>query len=72
MLSECLSPHLHRASEAASEHGASCWLTTLPIAEQGFALPKAEFRDALLFNICLKLVYICGKTFSGVCFLFSM
>ena len=35
-----LSPQLRRAFEAASERGASCWLTTLPIAEHGFALSK--------------------------------
>jgi len=31
----------------ASEKGASSWLSTLPIAEHGFALLKGAFRDAL-------------------------
>ena len=35
---ERLSPHLRCAFEAASECGASSWLTTLPIAEHGFAM----------------------------------
>ena len=36
---ECLSPSLRRSFEAASERGASCWLTTFPIAEYGFTMP---------------------------------
>ena len=32
---------------AASEKGASAWLTTLPIEEHGFTLHKGAFRDAL-------------------------
>ena len=43
---ERLSPHLLHAFEAASESGASSWLTTFP----GFAMPKGEFCDAL----CLR------------------
>ena len=39
---ERLSPSLRCSFEAASERGASCWLTTLPIAEHGFAMPKGE------------------------------
>jgi len=35
LLCNQLSPHLRRAYDAASEQGALCWLTTLPIAEQG-------------------------------------
>ena len=33
LLSECLSPDLQCAFEAALEQGTSCWLNTLPIAE---------------------------------------
>ena len=33
--------------ELASEKGASCWLTTLPITEFGFTLHKGTFHDAL-------------------------
>ena len=33
-----------------SEKGASCWLTALPLSEDGYALHKGAFRDAL----CLR------------------
>ena len=36
--SDRLSPSLKRVFEAASERGASGWLTTLPIADHGFAM----------------------------------
>ena len=50
--SEHLSPFLRHSFEAASELGALCWLTTLPIAEHRFAMPKGEFRNALrMFEI---------------------
>ena len=57
---------LQRAMDVSSEKGASSWLTTLPIAEHGFALHKGTFRDAL----CLRYGWrpshlpsncICGK-----------
>ena len=51
-----LSPHLKRVFEVASERGASCWLTALPVAEHGFALPKSEFRDALCLRFGWKPV----------------
>ena len=35
--------NISRAFEAASERGASCWLTMLSIAEHGFALRKGNF-----------------------------
>ena len=44
---ERLSPFLRHSFEAASEHGASCWLPNLLIAEHGFGMPKGEFRDGL-------------------------
>ena len=53
-----LSSHLHCAFEAASEQGASCWLTTLPIAEHGFALSKGEFHDALCLRFGWQPVYL--------------
>ena len=71
MLCDQLSPQLRHAFEAASERGASCWLTTLPIAEHGFALSKGEFHDAL--QLCLRFGWqpvnlpqtcVCGKPFS--------
>ena len=49
-IKEKLTPTLKRAIDAATEKGASSWLTTLPIAEHGFALHKGAFRDAL----CLR------------------
>ena len=41
---------MKKAMELASEKGASAWLTTLPLAEEGFNLHKQAFRDAL----CLR------------------
>ena len=69
LLYEHLSPHLQRVFQAASEWVASCWLTTLPIAEHGFALPKGEFRDALCLRfgwqpVKLPQTCVCGKYFS--------
>ena len=65
MLCDQLSPHLHRAFEAASV----CWLTTLPTAEHGFALNKEEFCDALCLrfgwqSVNLPHMYVCGRSFS--------
>lgn len=45
-----LPSNLKKAVEVSSEKGASTWLTTLPIADHGFALHKGAFRDAL----CLR------------------
>ena len=45
-----LPTNLQRALKVSSEKGASSWLSTLPIAEHGFALHKGAFRDAL----CLR------------------
>ena len=53
----------------SSEEGSSSWLTALPLADQGFALHKGAFRDAL----CLRYGWqpqllpshcTCGKTMS--------
>ena len=49
-IKEKLPPTLKRAIDAATEKGASSWLTTLPITEHGFAIHKGAFRDAL----CLR------------------
>ena len=46
-LSKSLPESLRRSVELASEKGASCWLTTLPITEFGFTLHKGAFHDAL-------------------------
>ena len=64
-----LPTNLQRALKVSSEKGASSWLSTLPIAEHGFALHKGAFRDAL----CLRYGWrpsnlptncVCGKPFS--------
>ena len=36
-----------RAVEQAKEKGASNWISTLPLEDQGFTLNKGEFRDAI-------------------------
>jgi len=36
-----------KAVEQAKEKGASNWLSTLPLEDQGFTLNKGEFRDAI-------------------------
>ena len=55
--------------DAASEKGASNWLTALPIEEQGFILSKSDFRDALHLRYGwhpprLPSQCVCGKDFS--------
>lgn len=50
MLKQSQPPNLQRAMELASEKGASAWLTSLLIKEQGFSMHKQAFRDAL----CLR------------------
>ena len=42
-----LSQGTTKAVEQAKEKGASSWLSTLPLEDQGFTLNKGEFRDAL-------------------------
>ena len=49
-IKEKLTPTLKRAIDAATKKGTSSWLTTIPIAEHGFAIHKGAFRDAL----CLR------------------
>ena len=68
LLCDKLSPQLRCAFEAASERGTLCWLTTLPIAEYGFALSKGEFHDALCLRfgwqpVNLPQTCVCGKPF---------
>ena len=55
--------------DQASEKGASCWLTTLPIQEYGFSLHKQAFRDALCVRYGWQLERLpshcaCGETVS--------
>ena len=66
VLTDKLQSKMQRAMTASREKGASSWLSTLPIAEHGFALHKGAFRDAL----CLRYGWrpprlpshcVCGK-----------
>ena len=55
--------------ELASEKGASCWLTSLPLKRYGFLLNKQEFHDALClrYNFAIKLAAktcACGEQYS--------
>ena len=49
-LKERMPDRKRRAMTVSAEKGASSWLSTLPIADHGFALHKGAFRDAL----CLR------------------
>lgn len=56
-----MSPDLQRSVRAASEKGASAWLTALPIEEHGFALHKGAFRDALALTYGWPLKFCAEK-----------
>ena len=61
--------NLKHCLEAASERGASSWLTCLPIKEHGFALQKGAFRDAICLSYGwtpphLPTTCICGSEFT--------
>ena len=58
-----------RTVEAASEKGASSWLTVLPLERHGFCLHKGAFRDALCLRYNwhpqhLPSVCVCGQPFT--------
>ena len=60
---------IQRAVDIAKEKGASNWITTLPIAERGFALHKGAFRDAICLRYgwrpsCLAAECVCGNIFT--------
>ena len=60
---------MQRAMSLSTEKGSSNWLSTLPIAEHGFALHKSSFRDALCLRYGwhppnMSLQCTCGKQFS--------
>jgi hypothetical protein len=46
-IDSCLNQDTLRAVNQARDKGASSWLNVLPLQNQGFALNKGEFRDAL-------------------------
>ena len=61
-----LPEQMQHARLVASEKGASSWLTALPIADHGFALPKGAFRDALCLRYgwpvpALPTTCVCGR-----------
>ena len=61
--------NVQRAMSLSIEKGSSNWLSTLPIAEHGFALYKSAFRDALCIRYGwhppnLPLQCTSGKQFS--------
>ena len=64
-----LPEQMQRAMNCASEKRASSWLSTLPIAEHGFALHKGAFKDALCLHYAwypgyLPTKCVCGKQFT--------
>ncbi len=68
-LQERLPDDMQRALKVSSKKGASSWISTLPIAEHGFALHKGAFRDALCLRYGwrppgLPTTCVCGKNFS--------
>ena len=64
-----LSPGLLRLVNQSRDKGASSWLNAMPLADQGLALNKQEFRDSLRLRYDLPLVdlpshCICGDKFT--------
>ena len=58
-----------RSMDLAQEKGASNWLTTLPIDENGFTLHKGAFRDAIVLRYGwlpsnIPSTCTCGKSFT--------
>eukprot|EP00731_Ephydatia_muelleri_P023460 Em0015g1043a len=58
-----------RSMDLAQEKGASNWLTTLPIDENGFTLHKGAFRDAIALRYGwlpsnIPSTCTCGKSFT--------
>ena len=69
VIAQELPPDLRRCVSIATSKGSSSWLTALPIAEHGFALSKAAFRDALRLRYGLQLENlptscVCGEDFT--------
>ena len=63
-----LQPLMQRNVKVYSEKATSAWLTALPIEQHGFALHKADFRDALCLRYGWPLAYSpstcsCGANF---------
>ena len=63
-----LPPQGKRTVELAKEKGSSSWLNALPIAEHGFDLSKAAFRDAVSLRYGWEIANLpstcsCGANF---------
>ena len=58
-------PYIARIIDLASEKGASCWLTTLPLQQYGFSMNKQEFHDAVALRYDYKLSNVSGTCFCG-------
>ena len=68
-LKDQLPDNMQKVMILSTEKGSSNWLSTLPIAEQGFVLHKGAFRDALCLRYGWHLPNMpiqctCGKQFS--------
>ena len=64
-----LSPDLLRLVNQSRDKGASSWLNAMPLADQGLALNKQEFRESLRLCYDLPLVdlpshCVCGDKFT--------
>ena len=64
-----LSPELLRLFNQSRDRGVSSWLNAMPLADQGLALNKQEFRDSLRLRCDLPLAdlpsyCICGDRFT--------
>ena len=65
---ERLPTPVQRATDVASEKGASAWLMALPLADHAFDLQKGSFRDAMCLHYGWQLHHlpsqcVCGKEF---------
>ena len=68
-INSTLSPDLLRLVNQSRDKGASSWLNAMPLADQGLALNKQEFRDSLRLRYILPLVdlpsvCVCGDKFT--------
>ena len=66
---ERLPIHQRRAVEISSEKGASIWLTTIPLIEEGYNIPKNVFWDLIRLRYGWNLKRLpakceCGETFT--------
>ena len=63
-----LSPDLLQLVNQSRDKSASSWLNAMPLADQGLALNKQEFRDSLRIRYNLPLVDLPGLCVCGVKF----